>query len=205
MQGFKIFIESFEEDYKGHHQAPTKSGGAPLHDVTQLYPDDIYTLPLMTAARYYGHAIPEDTEAISVIQAAKGRPNKPIKIYRAVPDLNKDVDKQIKKMIGWLTYVDKYGFSPWKDAEASQINNDVGHDKEKFKAAVRAKIGELDSSKQKSLKINSGDWVTTVRKYAVDHGRSALNGNYKVVSKTVPAKHLYTDGNSIFEFGYDPS
>ncbi len=194
-----------ESEYRGSHQAPSKGDGAPLHNMTETYPDDIYTLPLMTAARYYGDSVPEDIEAMSIIQSAKGRPNKPIKIYRAVPDLNKDIDRQIKKMAGWLAYLNKYGFSPWKDDEAIKINSEAGHDKDKFREIVSGKIAELEASRKKPFKINAGDWVTTVRKYAIDHGMSALGGNYKIVSKTVPAKHLYTEGNSIFEFGYDPS
>jgi hypothetical protein len=53
--------------------------------------------------------------------------------------------------------------------------------------------------------INTGDWVTPVRAYAVEHGRSHLSNQFKIVSKTVPAKHLYTEGNSWEEWGYDPS
>ncbi len=53
--------------------------------------------------------------------------------------------------------------------------------------------------------INSGDWVTINRRYAIQHGESNLNGQYTIITKTVPAKHLYTDGNSIHEWGYDPS
>ena len=36
-----------EEDYRGVHRAPGKTNGAPLWDVTKdVYPDDIYTLPM---------------------------------------------------------------------------------------------------------------------------------------------------------------
>lgn len=50
-----------------------------------------------------------------------------------------------------------------------------------------------------------GDWVTINKKYAVQHGKSNLDGNYMILTKTVPAKYLYTDGNSIHEWGYDPT
>jgi hypothetical protein len=53
--------------------------------------------------------------------------------------------------------------------------------------------------------INQGDWVTINRNYAKDHGESTLNGEYKIVSKTVDARDIYTDGNSIHEWGYDPT
>jgi hypothetical protein len=52
--------------------------------------------------------------------------------------------------------------------------------------------------------INSGDWVSTTEEYANEHGESVLNNKFKIISKTVPASTLYTDGNSIHEFGYNP-
>jgi hypothetical protein len=53
--------------------------------------------------------------------------------------------------------------------------------------------------------VNQGDWVTTSRKYAKQHGESALNGDYKIVSKKVRAKDIFTKGDSILEWGYNPS
>jgi hypothetical protein len=55
-----------------------------------------------------------------------------------------------------------------------------------------------------SNEINPGDWITTIKSYAVDHGEGPLGGDYKILEKTVPAGDLYTNGDSIFEFGYDP-
>ena len=52
--------------------------------------------------------------------------------------------------------------------------------------------------------INRGDWVTTVRQYAKDHGESALNGEYDIIKKSVTARDIFTDGNSWLEWGYDP-
>jgi hypothetical protein len=57
----------------------------------------------------------------------------------------------------------------------------------------------------KGLKgINRGDWVTTVRGYAKEHGESALNGEYDILKTGVFARDLFTDGNSWMEWGYDP-
>ena len=56
----------------------------------------------------------------------------------------------------------------------------------------------------KSVKeINPTDWVTTTKEYAQDH----LEGEkgWHILSKKVKAKDIATDGNSIHEFGYDPS
>jgi hypothetical protein len=52
--------------------------------------------------------------------------------------------------------------------------------------------------------INSGDWVSTTEEYANEHGEAVLDNDFKVISKTVPASTLYTDGNSIHEWGYNP-
>jgi hypothetical protein len=134
-----------ESDYRGLHTAPMRGeGAAPAHNLTQIYPDDIYS---PNAAQYYGHFggnNPMDVSSIAIIRDIKNRPDKRVTIYRAIP----------------------------KDVKAS---------------------------------INQGDWVTINRNYAKDHGESTLNGEYKIVSKTVDARDIYTDGNSIHEWGYDPT
>jgi hypothetical protein len=141
MISFKEFFESKEaDDYRGEHRAPEMGeGSAPLWDLSKIYPDDIYS---NMAVRYYGDGSPLDGLAISIMHQCKNKPNQPVTIYRAVPNLESQISK--------------------------------------------------------------GDWVTTVKRYAEDHGRSALNGNYKVLSKKVYARDVFTDGNSVFEFGYDP-
>jgi hypothetical protein len=132
-----------ENEYKGSHKAPNKFRGAPLHDLTQIYPDDIYS---NKAVAYYGDRATDysDRLSISIMQSAKAKPDAKIKIYRAVPS-NIQVD------------------------------------------------------------INASDWVTINKQYAAIHGERTLGGDYKIITKVVPAKHLYTDANSIHEFGYDPS
>jgi hypothetical protein len=52
--------------------------------------------------------------------------------------------------------------------------------------------------------IKPGEWVTTVKAYAKDHGENALNGDYKIISKTVSAKDIFTSGDSWLEWGYHP-
>lgn len=54
------------------------------------------------------------------------------------------------------------------------------------------------------LAINPGDWVTPNLDYAHMHGKRFEDG-YRVLEKRVPARHIYTDANSIHEFGYDPT
>ena len=52
--------------------------------------------------------------------------------------------------------------------------------------------------------INPGDWVTINGDYAKLHGESALGGDYKIVSKQVKARDIFTNGDSIHEWGYAP-
>ena len=52
--------------------------------------------------------------------------------------------------------------------------------------------------------INVGDWVTINRAYAKGHGESALDGQYKILAKSVKARDIFTNGDSIHEWGYDP-
>lgn len=52
--------------------------------------------------------------------------------------------------------------------------------------------------------ISPGDWVTTVRDYAKDHGESSLNGDYKIIKMLVNARDIYTAGDSMLEYGYHP-
>jgi hypothetical protein len=56
----------------------------------------------------------------------------------------------------------------------------------------------------KGKAISQGDWVTTDYRYAKEHGEGALNGDYRIVKKEVAARDIYTNGDSIYEWGYDP-
>lgn len=59
--------------------------------------------------------------------------------------------------------------------------------------------------KNESIKdINTGDWVTLSKEYAKNHGESVLDNDYKILSKKVKAKDLWTNADSIHEFGYWP-
>lgn len=55
----------------------------------------------------------------------------------------------------------------------------------------------------KGTAIGNGDWVTTSKEYAKEHGNHALNGDYKIATRMVPAKHLFNNGDSIHEWGID--
>jgi hypothetical protein len=52
--------------------------------------------------------------------------------------------------------------------------------------------------------INPGDWVTLSKGYAKNHGESVLDNAYDILEQKVKAKELYTNADSIHEFGYQP-
>jgi hypothetical protein len=194
---------SEQEDYKGQHLAPDKDGGAPLYDLTKIYPDDVYS---SKAAEYYGDRSTDysDAETVSIIQSARGTPNKQIKIYRAVPNINKETENKIKDISTVTGYVMKFGFPP-VGGKYSDLYRELKYNKDALLEKLFAEMDTLKSKKLKGLEINSGDWVTINKRYAIGHGRSTLLGDYKILTKTVPAKHLFTTGDSLHEFGYDPS
>jgi hypothetical protein len=96
-----------QEEYKGSHEAATKESGAPLYDLTGIYPDNIYS---EKGARFYGDRLPCDNESISIIHAARGKPNYPITIYRAVPDVNREINVRIREYQKIVGYYNKFGF-----------------------------------------------------------------------------------------------
>lgn len=81
-------------------------------------------------------------------------------------------------------------------------------DSQWFAAAYKAK-GKPDAevtvyrAVPKGVKdINNGDWVSTSKNYAQNHGESALGGDYEIISKKVKAKTLSSEGYP-YEFGYN--
>lgn len=186
-------------DYRGEHSAPGPDYGAPLHDLTgggQMYPADVYS---PNASQLYGGGVPYDQKAFSIAQSYKDSPNKDITIYRAVPKQVSNSEKLAdieKKMAGYM----KRGTLP-KEAE-NFSNGSKWYD---WAYDEREKLRNLPDDPVEKLNINAGDWVTLTKDYAKDHGESALKGDYKIISKKVKAKDLWTNADSIHEFGYHPS
>jgi hypothetical protein len=202
-----IYNES--EDYKGQHTAPDKEGGSPLYDFTLngIYPEDIYSYK---AKDYYGTGSSYDSITISIIQYYKDKPNRGITIYRAVPDINKQVKKQIKDLSYILSYKDKFKFFPVKNKILDSLDYKYPIEKYEYNEIqeliykdIQEQIIVLQSELKKPLKINKGDWVGITKQYAKEHGESVLD-DYKIISKKVQAKDIYTNGDSIHEWGYDP-
>lgn len=211
MSILRIIAEEIENfDYRGEHQAPSPlSNDAPMYDVTQMFPD-MYG---ENAIKYYGYGDSNYYDAIHTIRYLKNKPNKLIKIYRAVPDFNYEITKKLKEYAEILNYYTKYKFFPIGNKIVHEFESKYDNDFENKKISYdeyKSKVYEdilneyqrLWNSKNKPLRINNGDWVTISLNYARQHGVSNLNNRYKIITKTVRAKDLYTDGNDVLEWGY---
>jgi hypothetical protein len=185
--------------YRGSHTAPDRDFGAPLHDLTgggQMYPADIYS---SKAAQIYGGGMPYDQKAFSIAQQYKDKPNALVTIYRAVP---KDISnsEKLATLEKQMSAYMKRGTLP-KDAE-NYSSGSKWYDAAYERREALRKMPDEPSNQVN--KINAGDWVTLTREYAKDHGESALNGEYKIISQKVKAKDVFTNADSIHEFGYQP-
>lgn len=180
------------EDYRGYHTAPT-SEDSPMYDVTNSFGEDMYT---NKALRMFGGYGSYDAYSIALIQRARNKPNMPVKIYRAVPAVLTNQEK-INDYEKQKAYILKTGKLP-KDVDnwqnSSEYYDYISNEIDKLKS--------LPQEQETKTKINSGDWVTINPAYAKVHGKGNLENKFKVLTKTVKAKNLFTDGNSIHEWGY---
>jgi len=87
---------------------------------------------------------------------------------------------------------------------------DMSMDKESIRI-IRSVKGNPDAEvtiyrsvpKGKQQTINEGDWVTINKQYAKMHGERFDEGQ-DIIEKKVKASEIFTEGNSIHEFGYSP-
>jgi len=187
------------EDYRGLHTAPMRDSGSPLHDLANTYPEDIYG---PKAAEYYGHyggGNPMDRQSIAIIQSMHGKPNATVAIYRAVPknltneELITDYEKQ-------KAYILKHGKVPPGVQQVGK-NSSAHYD---FISKEMDRLKALPIQEKQKIAINPGDWVTINREYAKEHGDSQFDGKYRILMKRVSARDIFTNGDSIHEWGYDP-
>lgn len=178
-------------EYQGHHTPPGPDSGSPLHDLTLngTYPDDVYS---EKGQEYYGTRYPpiHDAESFPIVRSVRGKPKSMVTVYRAVP---RELTKQDK--------IDTVDAQMRKILERGPKHGDYNS----LHKQREALLGLPDEPKPTKVGINPGDWVTLSRTYAKDHGDGQFEGKYRILSKKVPAKHLYTNGDSIHEFGYHPT
>ena len=91
-----------------------------------------------------------------------------------------------------------YGEGRSYDRNAIRVIQSARNNPEKKITVYRAVPSGL-----KETSLRNGDWVAIVKQYAIEHGNRVLDGNFKIIQMTVPAKYLYGNGDSINEWGYD--
>ena len=99
--------KSTEGDYRITHTAPVREGMNSIDDMTDVYPDDVYDSRV--AGQYYGHggdSVSMDNETARIISGFRGKPDKDITIYRAVPKGITDINKG-----DWITVNKNYAKS----------------------------------------------------------------------------------------------
>lgn len=185
-----------KDEYRGQHSAPDRDSGAPLHDLTTVYPEDVYS---SNGRQYYSTGEDRiDRQAFELINELRGKPNALVTIYRAVPISSL---KRIQELEKQARYIMKHGAIPPNvrtfASNPSEYYELISNELEQ----LRGKTGKDRFS------INPGDWVTPFRSYAVEHGESSLGGSgkYEIVKRRVRASDLYTAGDSLAEWGYDPA
>jgi hypothetical protein len=201
-----LFSMPMSDDYKGLHTAPLRDSGSPLHNLSNTYPDDIYG---PYGARYYGHYggdNRDDLASVGLIQSFKDKPNATVTIYRAVPH-EPSAQEQLVTLEKQMAAFMRRGIVPDDSGKSVGWHDMPDGGKGWYDRAVarREALRSAPAEAPAKLDINPGDWVTINRNYAKEHGESTLNGKYKIVKKTVRAKDIYTNGDSIHEWGYDPT
>ncbi len=91
-----------------------------------------------------------------------------------------------------------YGTGVPYDKKAFQIASNVRGNPDSMVTIYRAVPSGVTAT------INPGDWVAITREYADAHGESRFDGDYDVIEMKVRAGDIFTNGDSIQEWGYDP-
>jgi len=196
----------------GQHSAPTKGyGDEPIYSVDNTYPK-IYE----SGGSEYS-VMSEDREGLNIILSVHNKPNAKVTVYRAVPNINKHVEKKLKGVndAKQSLIAMKEHRAIKKSTEAKNIiynlmdkypieKHTYDEQQDLMIKDLEDQYDKLESQLKQKIKIEKGNWVTPNIAYAKLHGIGNLNNKYKIVRKTVRAKDLYTDGNSLSEWGYDP-
>jgi len=161
----------------------------------RVYPDDVYG---PNAVRYYGTGEEAlDRQSFALSQRFKGKPNATVTVYRAVPD-ELVPSARIARLEREKAYILKHGKVP--PGAQTRLSRADYYDR------ITTELEQLKTSATavKAPDITAGDWVTINRAYAKQHGDNTLRGEYAILSTKVRAKDLFTNGDSIHEWGYVP-
>ncbi len=102
----------------------------------------------------------------------------------------------------WYTYSAEERESYYKvkkAIETQEKRTSEGNPRDAYMWVYRA-VDKTVNTKEDYFR--NGDWVTPSKDYAINEGKMNPNG-YRIIKHSVSIKHLYWDGNSIAELGYD--
>jgi hypothetical protein len=186
------------EDYMGRHTAPTEED-APAHDLTKIMPEDVYSTK---ASRHYstGFSDSEDRYIFAKLRSIRNNPSASVTIYRAIPK-SETRDSAITKLEKHKAGILKTGRFP-SDVDSSNFSSPSDYYDWAYNQIIKLKQFPPEENIKKT--INKGDWVTLSRAYAKGHGDAHLAGQYRILSKSVRADEVFTNGDSIHEWGYHP-
>tara|TARA_R110002049_G_scaffold74462_1_gene192024 strand:- start:3984 stop:5123 length:1140 start_codon:yes stop_codon:yes gene_type:complete len=149
------------ESYKMQHTAPTREENPSGDDLTDTFGSDIYT---GNALQYFGTGSSYDQKAINIIQGMKGKPERPVTIYRAVPKDIKDINAS-----DWVTTTREYakdhmeGEKDWhilsKKVKAKDIATD-GNSIHEFGYDPADKFDEIKTLPYKEKAKLASKWKT---------------------------------------------
>jgi hypothetical protein len=167
-----------------------------MHDLKGMFPDDFYG---PDGLRLYGSIYDAmGVEAVDLMRRMHGRPKAGVKVYRAIPYEPNRVEQIAfieRCKYEWLRREKVPEGAPEAPAGVRYFDH-LCDELERLTALP-------EEPRQARPQIHPGDWVTPIRAYAKEHGEANLNNRFKIISQTVPASSLYTDGD-VTEWGYWP-
>ena len=94
--------------------------------------------------------------------------------------------------------VQYYGEGRDYDRKAFNVIRSARSNPDKLITVYRAVPIDIQDSR-----VRNGDWIAITREYAEEHGERMFDDGYRILENKVPAKHIYGNGDSIHEWGYD--
>lgn len=135
-----------DENYMGSHRPPGKHYGAPLHDLTVLYPGDVYD----NIFQYMSDA--SQREAAVKVAKYRGKADALVDVYRAVPEGVKNINPG-----DWVAMTEGY----------AKIHGMHREDPKKDMKVISAKVKASDLYNDGNSMEEWGYWGDTVE---ADHG-----------------------------------
>ncbi len=198
----RLSDQNVSTEYRGQHEAPCPESGCPIFDLSgeaQIYPDDVYG---SDALRMYGDGNDRASrESLNVLHSVKDKPGAKVTIYRAFPKPEK-IEETIQRLQRERTSYLRRNQAPQNPLRltGSEWYNWAHDEEQRLKSLLES--DDNPNPPPLSPSIKKGDWITLSRFYAEKHGIENLGNQFQILSATVRADQVFTDGNSLNEMGY---